>query len=182
LNEGASVVVLEPEFGVEGKQEFPLTTDVRLAVERRIDIDRGGYDSFVFPEDVRHPIWQGIHADHLKFFNGAIGGEIISQHDVLLNRPWTVLARCGLKLGVIAAAEITVGSGRIIISRLQTRGRLLGNSHSSHLFDRRVDPVARQYLVNLLAYAAEATVGSQGGMRPSSPPAVQYGRIHHGDS
>ncbi|MDE3058736.1 MAG: hypothetical protein KGJ59_12345, partial [Bacteroidota bacterium] len=65
-----------------------------------------------------------------------------------------VLARCGLNLSVIAAAEIPFGKGNILINRIQMRGRLLGDKKSDELFSRRADPVAQQLLLNLLSYAA----------------------------
>jgi len=151
---GHTVVIIEPEFGVEGKETVPILDDLRIEIEKRVDAGKGGYDSYVFAEDYSHPLWNGINKEHLKMFNGALGGEVVSQHNVISLAPHTVLARCGLQLKVIAAAEIAVEMGKVILSRLQTRGRLMPQAQANNLFDRRVDPVAQQYFLNLLAYAS----------------------------
>ena len=104
----------------------------------------------VFMHDPAHPLWRGIHPDHLKFFNGGFGGEIVSQHDVTCTVPMNVLARCGLKLATVAAAEVKVGEGTIVLSRLQIRGRLMGSRDAGMLYGRRPDPVAQHYLLNIL--------------------------------
>jgi beta-galactosidase len=153
LELGKSVVILEPEFGINGKKDFPLADDVFLKAEWRPDSDKGGYDSFIFPGDPGHPMWKGLRPEHFRFFNGAVGGEIVSQHDVSLNKAWTVLARCGINLGVVALAEVKIRRGTVIISRIQTRGRLVSGDAKTDLFARRVDPVAGQYLLNMLEYA-----------------------------
>ncbi len=46
--------------------------------------------------------------------------------------------------------EISYGKDRVIVSRIQVRGRLRINRHSDDLFARRYDPVAEMYLWNLL--------------------------------
>jgi hypothetical protein len=171
LDAGGSVIVLEPEFGITGKRQIPLTGELFLSIERRLDADKGGYDSHVFLSDSGHAIWRGLDPSLFRFFNGGIGGEIVSQHDVSLNNPWTVLARCGLHLGVIALAEVSIGKGRIIVSRIQTRGRLLQRELSGDLFERRADPVARQYLLNLIGYAQRAASESSNSFQTSSRPA-----------
>jgi hypothetical protein len=171
LHAGGSIILLEPEFGVTGKQQIPLTDALLLSVERRMDADKGGYDSHVFASDAGHAIWQGLEPNLFRFFNGALGGEIVSQHNVSLDRPWTVLARCGLHLGVIALAEVSEGKGKIIVSRIQTRGRLLQREPSADLFERRADPVARQYLLNLIGYAQRAASESRNSFRTSTRPA-----------
>ncbi|MEO8166765.1 MAG: glycoside hydrolase family 2 TIM barrel-domain containing protein, partial [bacterium] len=153
LDSGRTVVLLEPEFGIEGKDSFSLALGVKANVEKRIDADKGGYDSYVFVDDINHPIWKGISQEHLKMFNGGYGGEMVSQHDVSVDRDVTILARCGLKLAVAALIEVSVGKGRLIISRIQTRGRLMGEENPDALFARRADPVAQRYLINLLSYA-----------------------------
>lgn len=86
-------------------------------------------------------------------FNGGYGGEVVSQHDVTADGVSKVFARCGLKLKTSAVFEIPFGKGKVIVSRLQLRGRLVNQSHSSQLFERQVDPVIQQYLLNLLEYA-----------------------------
>jgi len=138
-----------------------------LTILPREDADRGGYDSFVFAENLRHPLWKGISKEHLKMFNGGFGGEIVSQHDVIFNQKSKVLASCGLKLRVVAVCEVKYGRGRVIISRLQLRSRLMKarqsapagaggldpGLHPDSPYARRPDPVLRQYLLNLVSYA-----------------------------
>ena len=120
-----------------------------LTIRYREDADRGGYDSAVFPVDKEHPVWNGIGVDQLKFFNGSLGGEIVSQHDVTARCPATVHARSGLSLKTAALMEIPYGKGRVVVSRLQVRGRL-GLTGGEGLYDRRPDPVAMQYFLNLI--------------------------------
>ena len=155
LESGKTIIILEPELGVEGKALLKTGAGLDLTVEKRQDADRGGYDSYVFAEDPAHPLWNGISPEHLKLFNGGYGGEVISAHDVTPNMSAAVLARCGLKLKTAAVFQIPLERGRVIVSRLQLRGRLLSSSNSQKLFARRIDPVAQRYLMNLLAYASE---------------------------
>ncbi|MEW6509816.1 MAG: glycoside hydrolase family 2 TIM barrel-domain containing protein [Bacteroidota bacterium] len=154
LQGGKSIVLLEPEYGITEKESFDAALGVELVIERREDADRGGYDSYLFAEDIDHPLWDGLSADHLKMFNGGYGGEVVSQHNVLPNVPYSVLARCGLHLAVSAVWECHVGAGRLIVSRLQLRGRLMRRDSEDGLFSRRADPVAQRYLLNLAAYAS----------------------------
>ena len=147
---GGTLVLIEPEYGVETEASVPVADGFALEIKRRPDQDRGGYDTFVFMDDPGHPIWRGIDQEHLKFFNGGFGGEIVSQHDVTCASPMRVLARCGLKLATVAAAEIPAGGGRVLLSRLQIRGRLAGSPEAGALYGRRADPVAQRYLLNIL--------------------------------
>jgi hypothetical protein len=156
LESGRSVIIVEPEFGVTERETVSVALGLELAIERREDKDKGGYDSYVFAADQSHPLWDGIRAEHLKMFNGAYGGEIVSQHDVRANKESLVLARCGLGLQVPAVFEIPYGRGKVIVSRLQLRGRLISGDQSGRLFARRPDPVLQRYLLNLLAYAIES--------------------------
>ena len=152
---GGSLVVIEPESGLEGRNRIRIVEGVELEIERRPDADRGGFDSYIIAEDHAHPLWEGIDREHLKMFNGGFGGEAVSQHNVVPNVQHTVLARCGLKLGVIVTWEIPCVKGTILVSRLQLRGRLVRNQDSDSLYARRVDPVAQRYLLNLLSYAVQ---------------------------
>jgi hypothetical protein len=149
VRSGACLIVLEPEFGNRERETVDLIQGVRLTIERRADTDRGGYDSYVFPADVSHPLWRNISHDHLKMFNGALGGEMVSQHTVTADVPMEVLARCGLKLVHPAVMFTRAGEGCIVVSRIQTRGRLTTGGDPDHLFARRIDPVAGQYMLNL---------------------------------
>ncbi len=97
---------------------------------------------------------------------------MVSQCDVTPSRPFSVHGRCGLHLKGAALIEVPYGEGRVVISRIQLRGRLMEGSPAPSffnmrpslgvpyregwwvrfpgLFDPRPDPVAQQYLVNLL--------------------------------
>jgi hypothetical protein len=150
---GRTVIVIEPEFGGERKETISVLNGLEIVIEKRIDADKGGYDSYVFAEDHSHPLWNGIIKEHLKMFNGALGGEMVSQHNMALLSPHTVLARCGLGLGVIAVAEAAFGAGKVILSRLQLRGRLAESAAEEGLYARRADPVAQHYFLNLISYA-----------------------------
>ncbi len=153
VKKGKTLIVLEPECGGGGKEIATVLAGWKIVMEKRADADKGGYDSYVFAEDHAHPLWQGLAKDHLKMFNGAYGGEIVSQHDVTPPAPHQVLARCGLHLKVIAAAQANYGAGKIMLSRLQTRGRLAPGAETAQPFSRRADPVAQQYLLNLMSSA-----------------------------
>jgi hypothetical protein len=150
VHNGATLVLIEPECHIEGEASFNILSNLNVGIAKRPDVDKGGYDSYVFAVDDAHPLWDRLPPNSLKLFNGGVGGEIVSQHDVVIDAPHAVLARCGLGLNVVAAAEIPYGSGRVILFRLQLRGRLIGDPSSSGLYARRVDPVAQQLLLNLL--------------------------------
>jgi beta-galactosidase len=146
---GAVLLILEPEFGNREKETLDVLQGVTLTIERREDTDKGGYDSYVFPSDETHPLWTGISPEHLRMFNGALGGEMVSQHTVSADLSLDVLARCGLKLVHPAVFVARAGDGCIVVSRIQTRGRLSAMGEPDHLYARRVDPVARRYMFNL---------------------------------
>lgn len=156
INRGGTLVLIEPEFDLDGKHVLSFLNGVAIDIEYRDDADKGGYDSYVFPVDSNHPLWEGIGSEHLKMFNGGFGGEVVSQHNVVPRGKHTVLARCGMQLGVIAVAEIPVGKGRMILSRLQLRGRLVENNKHDSLYDRRADPVAQRYFLNLITTASKS--------------------------
>jgi beta-galactosidase len=151
VSAGTTMILLEPEFGIAEERILEVLDGLDLKINFRPDTDRGGYDSYVFPEDDSHAVWKGIPVSALKMFNGGMGGEMVSRHDVVPLVEHTVLARCGLGLHVIAAAEIPYGLGKVIVWRLQMRGRLKADSLTSGFYDRRPDPVAQQLLLNLLA-------------------------------
>jgi hypothetical protein len=155
LKEGGRLVLLEPEFRVVGNAEHAIVEGLSVKIAHRPDPDKGGYDSYVFAEDPSHPLWKKIAGKHLKMFNGAYGGEIVSQYDVDLSANSTRLASCGMDLNVVAAAETAVGSGKVILCRLQVRGRLVPSGTPDALFARRMDPVARQLMLNLIEYCEQ---------------------------
>jgi hypothetical protein len=147
---GGMLIVIEPEYKIVGSAVVKLVNDVELSIVHRPDLEKGGYDSYVFAEDESHPLWTGITKEHMKMFNGAYGGEMVSQHTVTPGVPMEPLARCGLKLAHPAVLYARAGRGCVVVSRIQTRGRLAGGDDAGHPFDRRVDPVARQYMLNLV--------------------------------
>ncbi len=150
LDDGGVLVVQEPEFRTVEPKELRISTALSLCVERRVDVEKGGYDSYVFPEDPSHPLWRTLLPEHLRWFNGAPGGEIVSEHTITPSMPFSPLASCGLGLRVPAVLAITHGRGRVIVSRIQIRGRLDPDRKSSDDYARRFDPVAAQFLLNLL--------------------------------
>lgn len=153
LESGKTVIVLEPEFGVAEREVVSVALGLELTITRRDDKDKGGYDSYVFPTDEKHPLWEGIPVEHLKMFNGGFGSEVVSQHDVQANSHVHVLARCGLGLEVAAVFEIPYARGKVIVSRLQLRGRLTGSKETMGPHPRRRDPVLQRFLLNLLSVA-----------------------------
>lgn len=153
IKSGGTLIINEPEYGIEEKIVVSVARGLELLIEKRSDTDRGGYDSYVFADDHTHSLWNNISKEHLKMFNGGYGGEVVSQHDVTADGVSKVFARCGLKLNTLAVFEIPFGKGKVIVSRLQLRGRLVNQSHSFQIYDRRVDAVIQQYLLNLLEYA-----------------------------
>ena len=151
VRNGGVLIIQEAEYGVKEEREVSLLDDLSVHIVRREDRDRGGYDSYVFKTDNNHPLWRGIEDDHLKMFNGALGGEIVSQHNLHPTRPFHAAAVCNLSLKVPAVLEIPYGKGWVVLSRIQVRGRLRANKSSAKgLYERRYDPVAENYLYNLL--------------------------------
>lgn len=153
---GGCLILQEPECGITGQRQVTVFEDLKLWIQYRPDRDMGGYDSCVIPADAQHPLWQGIAPEHLQIWNGAWGGEMVSQHHLRPDRPFRSLADCNLRLRVAAVLEIPYGRGMVIVSRLQVRGRL-SPGKEGEFFARRYDPVAARYLLNLLAfYPADA--------------------------
>ncbi|MEK7819013.1 MAG: glycoside hydrolase family 2 TIM barrel-domain containing protein [Bacteroidota bacterium] len=154
VQNGGTIIINEPEYGVVGTTTKTIVDGVDLNITHRSDSDKGGYDSYVFAEDQSHPIWKNIHREHLKIFNGAYGGEIVSQYDVDFSVQSKRLASCGNNLNVVAVSEVEYGKGKIILSRIQIRERLIAfQSSYKTLFARRPDPVAQQYVLNLIHYS-----------------------------
>ncbi|NUN71001.1 MAG: hypothetical protein HUU02_14970 [Bacteroidetes bacterium] len=153
LKAGGRMAVIEPEFRVVGSAVQTIAEGLELHITNRPDVDKGGYDSYVFAEDAAHPLWKHCEAKHLKMFNGAYGGEVVSQYTVEFSVPARTHAVCGMDLAVHAVSEAPCGAGSVILYRLQVRGRLTENS-AAGLYARRRDPVAQQLLLNLIAYCS----------------------------
>ncbi len=150
VSQGGILILQEPEEGVSKEAQFKIVDNLELNVKYRRDEERGGFDSYVFPENNSHFIWKGLNKKNFQLLNGAIGGEIVSQHFVRPTQPFHTVASCNFSLAVPAIMEIPYGRGWILISRLQIRGRLLPKEASYGIFDRRYDPVAEKYFWNLL--------------------------------
>lgn len=154
VHDGGTLVLIEPEHGVEGAATVQVLEGFDLRIIRRVDADAGGYDSYVFAGDHAHPLWRGIASVHLRMFNGGFGGVAVSQHDIMSPSAPVVHARSGLRLRNPVVMEWRVGGGRVIVARLQVRGRLQGEPGGDPLYGRRTDPVAQRFLLNLLAWAS----------------------------
>jgi hypothetical protein len=153
VDSGHPLVILEPECEVKDRAFIRVLEGLDVIVEHRRDTDRGGYDSAVHAEDHTHPLWREIDREHLVFLNGGYGGEMVSEHDLRFSVPVRVHARSGLHLRTPVLVEVRYGSGRVFLSRLQVRGRLRAGADTESLYARRPDPVAQQFLLNLLAWS-----------------------------
>ncbi|MBI5464069.1 MAG: hypothetical protein HY966_03835, partial [Ignavibacteriales bacterium] len=151
LDDGGIVVVQEPEFRTVEPKEVSISEKLSVKIERRADVDKGGYDSYVFPEDPAHSLWHNLRPEHFRWFNGAPGGEIVSEYVLTPSLPAVTLASCGLGLRIPAVMEIQHEKGKVVISRIQIRGRLNAERRSLDRYARRYDPVAAQYLINMIS-------------------------------
>lgn len=147
---GALLCILEPYEGVDTKAMAEVVEGIMLSITKRYDVDKGGYDSYVFPV-AESPLWNNLPEGALRMFNGGFGGVIVPEYDLEIKGPHTILARCGLGLRVVAVARMEYGRGTIVVSQLQLSLRLNDNATTGGPFDYRPDPVARQLLVNLVS-------------------------------
>lgn len=150
VRKGAVLILQEPEVRVRREHKLEIFPDLTLTIRYRRDPEKGGYDSVVHPHSPGHFLWNGILPEHLHFFNGGFGGEMVSQHSLFPGRPFNAAAACNLDLRLPAVLEIPYGKGWVIISRIQVRGRLNTNRTGGRLYDRRYDAVAEKYFRNLL--------------------------------
>lgn len=158
--EGGNLVLVEPDYGVNDERPVRVAASVELVMRDRTAKGRGGYDSAVFPTREKDPFWRGIAREHLDFFNGGFGGIMVSDRDIVFDRPFLPRASSGLYLGTAALMEMPAGKGAVVVSRLQVRGRLVPRGDGADLYALRADPVAQRYLLNLLAtYARYRTRG-----------------------
>ena len=154
VKEGHNLIVVEPGYGITNykRAEYPLLPDLSIAMNKRKDEWTGGYDSYCFAENPDFPLWNNIDVEHLKMFNGGLGGEMISQCNLEIDSKRLALAKSGLRLQHPNVLETIWGDGVIVVSRIQVRGRLTEESDpGTDLYSRREDPVAQQYLLNLLS-------------------------------
>ncbi len=98
VRDGGILIIQEPEYGIEREAEISIVRGIDLMICHRLDRDQGGYDSYVFPLQLKHTLWKNLDADYFKMFNGGLGGEIVSQHNVRPTVPYNTLARCHLNL------------------------------------------------------------------------------------
>ena len=152
IRNGNIMLIIEPSYGVNNAAKIKLPQNNYLMINKKESKEKGGYDSYVFKysnyKDL--PLWDGIEDEHLKMFNGGFGGIMVSDYSVFLLKPFFVRAKSGLSLGNYVIMEFCAGKGLIVISRIQIRDRLVSYKKKDSLYDRRVDPVAQQYLLNLL--------------------------------
>ena len=155
VEEGGKIIFIQPEYGVGKRTEFELPGGLSMIVEPREDRDQGGYDSYVIASDHSHPLWDGIRRIDLRMFNGWYGGEMVPQCDLKLEGEHEVLARSGLNLARPVVIRARAGSGFVVVSSLEIRGRLLAqDGYHDGLYAARPDPVAMRFLLNLLAFCS----------------------------
>ena len=160
VKKGGALILQEPEYSVKDSATLNVLQDLDLNINYREDKEEGGYDSYVFPENLKDILWHNLESEHFQMFNGALGGEIVSQYDVFPSIPYKTLAKCHLNLKIPSVMEINYGSGKVIISRIQIRGRLIPEKSDHELYSRRYDPVAEQYFWNLLTSFSKNNVES----------------------
>lgn len=169
---GGTMMVVEPSYGIEDHRELALTDQIGLDIRRKKTFGRDGYDSAVWPVSMKDPFWMGISKEHLRLFNGGYGGVMVSDYEVVPNGLYLPRAHSGLGLGTAVLLELMAGKGALVVSRIQVRGRLVAREGSGGLYDRRVDPVAQRYFLNLLAtyarYRPRGIVPLTGNVRASS--------------
>ena len=163
VKEGHTLIVIEPSYGITNYEsaKYSLFSDLSIVMNKRKDEWVGGYDSYCFAENPNSPLWNNIDKEHLKMFNGGLGGEMISQSNVEIGSKRLVLAKSGLRLQHPNVLETIWKGGVIVVSRIQIRGRLTEVSDpGTGLYSRREDPAAQQYLLNLLSNYLD-TVGNR---------------------
>lgn len=164
VKDGNIMIVIEPSFGVNGEAKIKIVNDKYMLIVKRNSSFEGGYNSYVFKEKEQEssPIWDGIDDEHLKMFNGGLGGIMVSDYDIIMSRSfleelksnlYTTIsdkAKAGLALNENIITEVTAGNGLIVLSRIQVRGRLVPSGQDGSLYGRRIDPVAQRLLINFL--------------------------------
>ncbi|MCL5034212.1 MAG: hypothetical protein M1395_03785 [Bacteroidetes bacterium] len=153
VEDGHVLILVEPEADVTDHVTMTLPGGVRLDVERREDPAEGGYDSYLIPADVIHPVWRGIRKIDLQMFNGGYGGEVVPQYNLKIDGEHEVLARSGLNLSRPAALEVRAGNGVVVVTSVEVGGRLVAREGCyDTLYALRPDPVVQTYLLNLIAF------------------------------
>jgi Glycosyl hydrolases family 2, TIM barrel domain/Glycosyl hydrolases family 2 len=151
VQKGGALVCIEPERGVEESTKILLPGGRILEIEPRVDANEGGYDSYIIPDDIAHPLWNGIRKIDLRLFNGGFGGEAVPQRDLKIDGAYKVLARSGLGLKRPVIMELEFGNGYIIISSAVMKGRLLETEGCyQDIFAKRADPIVQRFLMNII--------------------------------
>ncbi len=152
IGKGNVMLIIEPSYNIKNEVKIKLPQDNFLMIKKKESKTDGGYDSYVFkcPSYKNLSLWESIDDEHLKMFNGGFGGIMVSDYSVVPLKPSFVRAVSGLSLGNSVIMEFSAGKGLIVISRIQTRGRLLSHEKEDSLYSRRIDPVAQRYMLNLL--------------------------------
>nr|AAU82839.1 chitosanase-glucanase [uncultured archaeon GZfos1D1]QNO48786.1 hypothetical protein BEOMFINI_00025 [Methanosarcinales archaeon ANME-2c ERB4] len=126
IQKGHSVLVMEPCYDVQDDDSHE--TGLRVVDNLSILVigkEKGNYESHVFWEDQNFSVWNGIDKEHLKMFNGGLGGEIVdSSKDVVPLQKIVKHAKCGRDLKIPALMETNYSNGTVVFSRIQVRGRL----------------------------------------------------------
>jgi len=165
---GGGAVVLEPEFGATTEKYVQLVLPgggvpmLYANTYKFIGEDIPGKDSVVWPTDeaAAGRVFKDIGEDELYFFNGGLGEEMVSELVAFPLKPGKTLAKSSIWLMKPVMFEYRVGKGVLVVSRVQVRGRLLGEEQKD-IWSRRADPVAQKLFLNLLLEAYEQGEGKQ---------------------
>ncbi len=151
VEEGHAVIFLEPERDAGNNSAVTLPGGRRLETMHREDAAEGGYDSYVIPTDISHPIWRGIRKADLQMFNGKYGGEIVPQTDLIIGGEHEILARSGLGLSRPVVLQARLGKGYLVVSSVEIGGRLVAGEDSyDNLYAARPDPIAQRFILNVV--------------------------------
>ena len=138
VQNGHSVLIMEPGYGLPNEDGYE--TGLRVLDNLSVLVigkEKGNYESYVFWEDRNFSVWNGINKEHLKMFNGGLGGEMVdSSKDVIPLQKIVKHAKCGKDLKIPALMETSYCNGTVVFSRIQVRGRLA----------EEADPGAKLYL------------------------------------
>lgn len=156
LRAGGLLVLLQPDFGLEGSHTLAIGEGVQVTTTAHFDKDVGGYDTVAIPTaQAPAELLKGMPPLHLGYFNGGLGNIIAEESDINLGDGMERWLVCGLDRKRTAVAAVRVGKGLVVASRLQFNGRLrhtqVADSIGSDSYPRLPDPLAQQLLLNLLS-------------------------------
>jgi len=157
VRHGGLLVLQEPEFGIDDAITVGIAGNVSLSIAPRRDRDAGGYDSVAHVTSAcPGTVLRGLRPEHIGYFNGGVGGIVVAEADVSFSGRFATWMQCGLGLRGNALLAKQIGRGLVVANRLQTRGRLMGDSDGS--WPRRSDPVAQRLLINLLVLRSSLAI------------------------